>query len=433
MNDIPGLRLSPTRMIALLAQGARKSGPAPPQPSPTDRQAAGSSGRRALAARPLEVKARAITGADTTPAARARAARAPSSHPERMEDAYDVPGRDIGFGDFLDLINPLQHIPIVGTIYRAITGDEISPSASIFGGFLFGGPLGFVAAIANAIFEEASGQDLGETALAALLGDEAAPDVQTARRPSAGATAAPLDRIRIDRTHSAGSSDPVNPVYINKVEQIQAVDGIAEGDSNQPRSALGLATPTQDTQALAAATATGPPARQAGADPGASESLTGRAALDAFVRDLRETGQLARAEIPGAPAPRKAGGPQTAALPATRAAGRAAAHGSPSPALAKLPRMAQTRAGAASQEAPRNIRSWSEPGPGAGRDDPGAPLAIQARAPDARPLDPRTMAATLPAGAFAERMFHALDKYQATARAGERNGKARAPVLDAQL
>ena len=37
-----------------------------------------------------------------------------------------------------------------------------------------------------------------------------------------------------------GPIDPVNPVYIYKVEQIHAVDGIADGDSNQPRSALGV-------------------------------------------------------------------------------------------------------------------------------------------------------------------------------------------------
>ena len=33
-----------------------------------------------------------------------------------------------------------------------------------------------------------------------------------------------LDRIRIDRTHTVDSIDPVNPVYIYKVEQIHAVD-----------------------------------------------------------------------------------------------------------------------------------------------------------------------------------------------------------------
>ena len=34
------------------------------------------------------------------------------------------------------------------------------------------------------------------------------------------AVRAALDRIRIDRTHIAGSIDPVNPVYTYKVEQI---------------------------------------------------------------------------------------------------------------------------------------------------------------------------------------------------------------------
>ncbi len=50
-----------------------------------------------------------------------------------------------------------------------------------------------------------------------------------------------IDRIRIDRTHIVGSIEPVNSVYIYKVEQIHAVDGIADGDSHQPRSALGAA------------------------------------------------------------------------------------------------------------------------------------------------------------------------------------------------
>ncbi len=48
-----------------------------------------------------------------------------------------------------------------------------------------------------------------------------------------------LDRIRIDRTDIAGSIDPVNPVTIYNVEQTHAVDGIADGDSHQPRFVLG--------------------------------------------------------------------------------------------------------------------------------------------------------------------------------------------------
>ncbi len=39
-----------------------------------------------------------------------------------------------------------------------------------------------------------------------------------------GLAAFPLDRIRNDRTHIAGSIDPVNPVYTYKLEQIHAVN-----------------------------------------------------------------------------------------------------------------------------------------------------------------------------------------------------------------
>ncbi len=41
--------------------------------------------------------------------------------------------------------------------------------------------------------------------------------LRRAERPARGGV---LDRIRIDRTHSVASIDPVNPVYIYKVEQI---------------------------------------------------------------------------------------------------------------------------------------------------------------------------------------------------------------------
>ncbi|WP_417674570.1 hypothetical protein [Roseibium sp.] len=52
-----------------------------------------------------------------------------------------------GFKDFLDVINPLQHIPGVSELYRAMTGDEISDGARYSGNALYGlalgGPIGF--------------------------------------------------------------------------------------------------------------------------------------------------------------------------------------------------------------------------------------------------------------------------------------------------
>ena len=74
------------------------------------------------------------------------------------------------FGDFLDIINPLHHIPIIGDIYRAITDDTIAPAARMVGGSIYGGVLGLLAAVLNVAAEKASGQDIGGN-LMALFSD----------------------------------------------------------------------------------------------------------------------------------------------------------------------------------------------------------------------------------------------------------------------
>jgi hypothetical protein len=329
------------------------------------------------------------------------------SHPDHMADAGPAPARELSFSDFLDIINPLQHIPIIGTIYRAITGDEISPSARIFGGFLFGGPLGFVAAAANVIADEASGQDLGETALAALIGDDTVPDVQTAQATSASANDAPLEAAAL----------------------------------------------TQIPQDQAAATATGPTARTAGTNSADSESgpsanLTGREALDAFVRDLRDTGQLARMAPPSGDLghtetgseplpPLNPGRPQIAERQTLVAAPEVTQRQNPDLAIRNRPEPAVTKAGAATQTLRPSPPSWSRPANKAQPENPGALIAIQARAPDAVLADARTDARAAglasPGTAFAARMLHALDKYQAIAREGEKDGADRTPRLDTRL
>ncbi|MTI45891.1 hypothetical protein JM93_00476 [Roseibium hamelinense] len=69
----------------------------------------------------------------------------------------------MGFGDFLDVINPLQHIPVVSNVYRAVTNDQISDSARYAGhalyGMAFGGPIGLGAML---------GYSVGETAVAKM-------------------------------------------------------------------------------------------------------------------------------------------------------------------------------------------------------------------------------------------------------------------------
>ncbi len=78
----------------------------------------------------------------------------------------------VTFWDMLDVINPLQHIPIVSTAYRAITGDELDPGARLAGGTLFGGPIGLAASAFNVILENNTGKDTGEHVLAMFQGEE---------------------------------------------------------------------------------------------------------------------------------------------------------------------------------------------------------------------------------------------------------------------
>lgn len=100
------------------------------------------------------------------------------------------------FWDFLDIINPLQHIPVVSTIYRAVTGDEIDPGSRIGGGTLFGGPIGAAASVANVVLEHNTGKDMGDHVLALLDGGAApvgveVPPVQTAALTAASTAATP--------------------------------------------------------------------------------------------------------------------------------------------------------------------------------------------------------------------------------------------------
>jgi hypothetical protein len=82
---------------------------------------------------------------------------------------------DFSFGDFLDVINPLQHIPIISQIYRAVTGDTISGFAQVAGGAIFGGPIGLVTGAIGAIFEDETGKSMPETMVAGLFGGDEDP------------------------------------------------------------------------------------------------------------------------------------------------------------------------------------------------------------------------------------------------------------------
>ena len=115
--------------------------------------------------------------------------------------AFGVDG--FTFLDFLDVVNPLQHIPFVGTMYRSITGDEIDPGSRIAGGTLFGGPVGTVIALANVSIEHKTGQDIGDHMVALLSGE----DVNSSVDKSGVALAS--------STQSSGFANASSPISTN--------------------------------------------------------------------------------------------------------------------------------------------------------------------------------------------------------------------------
>ncbi len=100
------------------------------------------------------------------------------------------------FHDFLSAINPLQYLPVVGTIYRAVTGDTIPEALRDLGSMLvsglLGGPIGLGINIGSLIAEKVTGIDpekIFATQPKAVASAKALP----ATAPPASASAPPAD------------------------------------------------------------------------------------------------------------------------------------------------------------------------------------------------------------------------------------------------
>lgn len=87
-------------------------------------------------------------------------------------DQQTVQGDDsFGFADLIDMVNPLHHIPVVGHVYREITGDEIKPISKIVGAAAFGGPLGVATALADTVITHETGKDMAGNAFDIAFGN----------------------------------------------------------------------------------------------------------------------------------------------------------------------------------------------------------------------------------------------------------------------
>ncbi|MBC8269641.1 MAG: hypothetical protein H8E36_12905 [Rhodospirillaceae bacterium] len=149
------------------------------------------------------------------------------------------------FLDFLDIINPLQHIPVLSTVYREMTGDEIDPGSRIAGGTLFGGPIGATVALVDVAVEQSSGQDMGEHMMALFTGEDAPGEgVVLANSPP------PADFVTAAGVSAEELADAAEPITTNAevLEWARRETSRVSHDDNQAR----LKTPTANESDIAA-------------------------------------------------------------------------------------------------------------------------------------------------------------------------------------
>lgn len=84
------------------------------------------------------------------------AASMASSGLKLWDSASNLPS----FDDFIDLINPLQHIPVISHIYQQETGDTMGAVAKVAGAAVLGGPVGGAIALANEVVDAITGNDV---------------------------------------------------------------------------------------------------------------------------------------------------------------------------------------------------------------------------------------------------------------------------------
>jgi hypothetical protein len=151
----------------------------------------------------------------------------PAAQPNRPQSPFHT---------FLSELNPLQYLPVVGTIYRAATGDTIPEAARIAGSsvvsFLTGGPVGLAISLGTTLVEKAAGIDperMGQHVLASLgLGRTTAKPTPASPAPQQAAaqpwSQAQLASYGIDRTAQGDcrcgamvGADVLNTLELNRL------------------------------------------------------------------------------------------------------------------------------------------------------------------------------------------------------------------------
>lgn len=147
----------------------------------------------------------------------------------------------LSFDDIVDIVNPLQHLPIISTLYQHYANDPISTFPKIAGDTLYGGPIGLLTSVADTVFEKATGKSFGDTVLAWVTGDDtpaAGTALASAAKPATAATASaasPAAHVAASATATAhmAMSRPAGAAAPTKVAAAGAPKSLTAASASQ--------------------------------------------------------------------------------------------------------------------------------------------------------------------------------------------------------
>ena len=141
------------------------------------------------------------------------------------------------FGDFLDIVNPLQHIPIVATIYRNLTDDRIGMAPRVIGGALWGRLSGLVTGVVNSVVEWFTGRDIGDHIYAMIWGEPANANA-VARAAKSVSEKTPVAAVAVKELTTATVPEPVAVPDEPARDLIEAFQAPAATTSSIPQTVL---------------------------------------------------------------------------------------------------------------------------------------------------------------------------------------------------
>ncbi len=179
-------------------------------------------------------------------------------------DDTDDTGKSF-FDNLLDVVNPLEHLPIVSTIYSHLTGDKPNDFTQVAGDALYGGPMGLLSSIGNIVFTHVTGKSLGDTVWGLVTGDDksdaSAPtkkhdDVRKPQAPSSDLFSFLRSNVGSDYDSTEVASNTTAPAKVTTPSAATKAATTSTVATAAPVAAV-IAAAQPSTPAPAAATATG--------------------------------------------------------------------------------------------------------------------------------------------------------------------------------